>query len=177
MNRRKLTQVLLVAILCPALILSGCSAEQWFQIAASLVPIVLQTVGALKTGSGGLSTAQQAALTNFGSLATTILNDVAADIKVAETTTGVIPKIDAELAQLQQQAQALVPQFTRNIAILNWINAILADAIDLANLVPVIQQTASSGATANIQIVRTKVSLPKAKTYKSLFEYRLAQLR
>jgi hypothetical protein len=155
---------------------AGCpTAEQWFQIAAGLVPIVLQTVSGLETGVGGLSPDALAAITTFGSVSTTLLNDVAADIKTAQTDTTVIPKIQALLMQLQTQAKALLTQFAGNDKISAWVNAILADAIDLFNLVPVLQQAAgTSTSLAKVTVIKTNVSLPKAKTYKAVFEHRLA---
>jgi hypothetical protein len=146
----------------------SCNPEEWFQIAAGLLPIVLQTVSAFETGNGGLPASAEAAITTFGTDATQILNDVTADIKTVQTTPGVIPKIDALLAQLKTQAQTLLPQFTGNSKVLGWINAILADAIDLANLVPVVTTV-----TANVRVVKMKVSLPSAKNYEAIFQHRL----
>lgn len=171
LSKAALTGVLIVGM---AFSQAGCpTAQQWFQIAAGLIPIVLQTVSGLQTGNGGLSPAAEGAIQTFSATATTILNDISADINIVQTTPGVIPKIDAELAQLQKQAQALIPQFTNNPKVLAWVNAILADAIDLANLVPVIQ---AGGGTAHAQttVVKMKVSLPKAQSYQDLFKQRLA---
>jgi len=144
------------------------SVEEWFQIAASLVPIVLQTVSGLETGVGGLSPVAASLISSFGSDATAILNDIATDIKTVQTNPSIISKIDALLTQLQTQAQALIPQFTDNSKILAWIKAILADALDLSNLVPVV-----TGVTANVRVVKMKVSLPSAKNYEAIFQHRL----
>jgi hypothetical protein len=162
---RKASVVGLVFIL----LLAGCNVQEWFQIAAGLVPIVLQTVSGFQTANGGLPPSAEAAITAFGNTATAILNDVAADIQTAQTNTAVIPKIDAELKQLQAQAQALIPQFTGNAKVLAWVNAILADVIDIVNLVPVVQQSSS----AHVSIVKMKVSLPAAKNYQAVFQHRL----
>lgn len=154
---------------------AGCpSAEEWFQIAAGLVPIVLQTVGSFETANGGLPPSVEATITNFSNIATSILNDVAADIAIAKSDTSVIPKIDAQLANLQTQAQQLLSKFSGNNKVLGWINAILADVTDLVNLVPVFQQTtATATQRAKVTVVTVKVSLPTAKSYQLLFQHRL----
>jgi hypothetical protein len=149
-------------------VLEGCSAAEWFEIAAQLIPVVLQTVSGLVTANGGLSQSAIATLTVFSTDATTILNDVSADIKTVQTTPGIIPKIDALLAQLKTQAQALLPRFTGNNKVLGWIDAIIADVIDLAGLVPIF-----SSATASVSVVKMKVSLPAAKNYQVVFQHRL----
>lgn len=156
---------------------SGCpTAEQWFQIAAGLVPIAIQTVGALKFGSGTVSPAVVTQLTNWGNGVSTLFKDVAADIATAQTNQAVIPKIDAELTQIEQQANQLLPQFTGNTAVVTWIDSIVADAIDIANLVPIVQ-TATSGATPSVRVVKMKVAYPTAQSYQQLFQQRLAQVQ
>jgi hypothetical protein len=166
---------LAVAMLVPfVLYSSGCpTAQQWFQIAAGLVPIVLQTVSSLQVAGGGLSPNAQTALATFSNDATTILNDVAADIGIVQTNVGIVLKIDALLKQLQAQSQALLPQFSGNTQVSAWISAILADTIDLMNLVPVIQQATGATPAARPRIVATKVSLPTAQSYQSIFKHRL----
>ena len=155
---------------------SGCpTAEQWFQIIAGLVPIVVQTVGSLQTANGGLSASAEATLVSFGKTATTILDDVAADVKTAQSSTAVISKLDAELSQLQTQAQALVPQFTSNTKVLAWVNAILADVTDMVNLVPVIQGAASASAMS-VSKQMTPQKFRKAKSLKGIFQERLNSL-
>ena len=164
----------LVATWLLALSSCGCpTAQQWFQIGAGLIPIVLQTVTSLRTPSGSLSPNAEATLTKFSGIATTILNDAAADFKTAATTSGVIPKINAELTQLQTQAQALIPQFTGNAKVLAWVNAILADTTDIVNLVPVIQGVVSPAMVGQM----TPMKYQKAKALKGVFQERLKVLQ
>jgi hypothetical protein len=156
---------------------AGCpTAQQWFQIAAGLVPIALQTVSSLQLGTGAFSPAVEAGLTTFSNDATTILNDVATDIGKVQADPTFIAKIDDLLTQLKSQANALVPQFLGTTTAGKWINAILADAIDLLSLVPIIQQTTSGTANARVttvKVIKTRVSLPTAQSYQSIFKHRL----
>lgn len=151
----------------------GCNDQEWFQIAAGLIPIVLQTVSAF-TAPASLSPAALASLTQYATLAKTILDDAAADVKLAQNTPGVIPKLQAELTQLQQQSQALIPQFTGNKAVLTWANAILADVIDLIGLIPVVQ---GGGVTAKAAAVKKAPSVAALKDYQAVFQARLGQVQ
>jgi hypothetical protein len=169
MNRRNFIKASAIATVTIAE--TGCpSLEQWFQVAAGLLPIVLQTVEGLETGNGGLSAEEEAVIQNFGKSATTILNDVTTDIGLVKNNTGIIPTISALLSSLQKQAQQILPQFTTNAKVTGWVNAILADAIDLFGLVPVVTLGSSN---VRVVVVTMKVSIPSLKNLQQVFQHRL----
>lgn len=158
---------------------AGCpTAEQWFQIAAGLVPIAIQTVGGLTLGPLGLSAADLAFLNTFSQGAVTLLNDVEADVKlVTSSNTAPIPTIDSLIQQLQTQTNGVLTALhvTNPLALKNistWITSILSDVADIANLVPVFQQ--AGVAAPNVKIVRMKTTLPKASALQAVFQQRLA---
>jgi hypothetical protein len=169
MNRRNFIKASAIATVVVAE--TGCpSLEQWFQVAAGLLPIVLQTVEGLETGNGGLSAAEEVVIQNFGKSATAILNDVTTDIGLVKNNTGIIPTISALLSSLQKQAQQILPQFTTNAKVTGWINAILADAIDLFSLVPIVTFGSSN---VRAVVVTMSVSIPSLKNLQQIFQHRL----
>jgi hypothetical protein len=162
----------------------GCSAEEWFKVIAGLIPVAIQTVGGLTLGPLGLSAADLAFLNSFSQGAVTILNDIEADVNlVTSSDTSAIPTIDSLVQQLQTQTNGVLSSLhvTNATSLKNitaWVNSILADVVDIANLVPVFQQSAPSPtAAARVKIVRMKTSLPKASALQSVFQQRLAAVK
>ena len=155
--------------------IEGCTAEQWFTLVESLIPVTLQTA----TGLGailGLPAADVAVLTAFAGSAKTILDDVEADVQAFKTSqdTTLIGHIESLLNSLKTQAAGIAASLQVKDAgllakVAAFTDAVVADAIDLLSLLPTVTKATANAATTRV-IVRP--SLPKGM--KETFQRRLA---
>ena len=149
----------------------GCSAEEWFQLALGLLPITLNTV----TGLGailGLPTGDAAAITAFAGDATTLLNDVKADVQAFQTSSDptLIGKIQSLLTSLKTQSASIAGSLqVKDPTLLGKVeaftNALVGDAVDLLSLLPTVTTAGAS--------VRVIPSTTSPKHMRSVFQHRL----
>jgi hypothetical protein len=166
-----------------ALFLAGCTAQQWFKLVEALLPLAAQIATQFYTYSnnGTLTPADAANIQKFSTDAQTILTDIGNDVTAWQTTAdpSKLAHINALLAQLKTQANDLTSILqVKNPNTLAFINGIVADAIDLAGLIPIIETSppAVTASRRTITVVRMRTSLPKAKSLEDVFKARLASL-
>lgn len=166
------------------LLLSGCNAQQWFQVISALLPIVgqtyLQFYGLTQTGGVGADDiAKVQALTQEGQrLIKTVESLVNAYQQNKNAST--IVQIKDVVTQLQNSVQVFLTdaqiknstQFARYQA---YAEAILADILDIVSVIPVVSMAAPLRATS-AQVVIEHPNLAKAKNLVSIFKSRLAGL-
>ncbi len=183
MIRTCIEKKILIGLLSVVLVVSGCpTAQQWFQIAGALLPIVgqtyLQFYGFARGGTDAADVALVQTLTTAGQ---DIMNRVGGLVQTYQTNKGTdtITQINALLAQAQKDADAFLAdaqiknsaKFAQYSA---FAQAILADIQDIIAIVPIV---VTPPATARGQVtVVEKTSLPAARTFEGVFKARLASL-
>jgi hypothetical protein len=134
--------------LCSALLIVGCSTQQWFQLVGVLIPIAEQTIVSFVSfnqtlGGAGLTPAQLSQINSYTTTAQTVFSDIGVDVAswTAANNVTTAQKITVEIMNFQTQTAALIP--TLNLsdpakiqAIEMFTTAILGDVTDILKIVP-----------------------------------------
>jgi hypothetical protein len=177
-RRRSMVVVLVVVLLA-----SGCpTAQQWFQIIGSLLPIVTQTyLGfAAFAQKGGVPPAELAAVTQLTTNGQDIMNKLGGLVATVQSTAGAPAQMAALVAQMKSDCNGFLADVNiKNSSHLaqyeQFATVLLADAGDIASLIPVFTQPA--GATVSPHTVSVpSVSYRKATALVGVFQERLASL-
>jgi hypothetical protein len=180
MNRNRSKAIFAIAM-SVWLMAFTCTAAQWFSLVNALLPLATQIATQFYTfaNKGTLSAAETAAIQQYSTDAQTIFGDIGTDVKAWQTNPdpSKLAHINVLLAQLKTQSADLVTKFQISDSnTLNFINALVADAIDLAGLIPIIVTPPAAGAHNTTVEVRMRTSLPKARSLIDVFKHRLANL-
>ena len=165
-----------------AVFAAGCfTAAQWFTLIGDLLPIVTQTFLGMSSAvnGGSVPAAEVTAVDNLSQQGQDILSKIGALVQTASTANaaGTAGQIQALITQLQGDVNG----FLTDVSIKNSsrfaeyeavANVLLADASDIAGLVPIF----SSSSSANLTVVKqmTSARYHKAKALKGIFQERLA---
>jgi hypothetical protein len=165
-----------------SLLIVGCNAASWFQVIGSLLPLAAQVATQFYAYSnkGTVDAGDQKAIQEYTASAQNILETISNAVKTANDPANVstIQKVDALLKQLQNESNALLASLqVKDANTIVFINTLLADAVDLAGLVPIVSPPITqAGVQAKTSSRTMRMAVIKASALKSVFQARLNSL-
>jgi hypothetical protein len=167
-----------------AILLVGCSAAQWFKVIGSLLPLAAQVATQFYAFSnkGTVDADDQKLIQEYTANAQNLLATISNAVKAITDPADIsdIQKVDALLKQLQTDSNVLLASLhVKDANTVAFVNALLADAVDLAGLVPVV--TPSPGPITQTKtraavITQVRMSTVRGSALKPIFEARLKGL-
>lgn len=169
------------AVTVLALLIIGCNAAQWFQLIDSLLPLAIQVAAQFYSyaNHGAVSAEDQALIQEYSSSAKNILQTIQNAVNAVQNPADIsaIQKVDALLRQLQNESDVLLTSLhVKDANTIAFVKAMLADAADLAALVPVIPTAGSPAKTRAIISGQIRQAMPRAKSLQDVFKARLENL-